>query len=169
MNNALTNLESRGIATGFAFLEQTAGFGISQSLIPYDETYSYGRTFLVGLLNTALVSVLGILLATILGFLIGIARLSSNWLISRLAAVYIETFRNLPLLLQIFFWYFVVLQALPSARESMHLGEWFYLNIKGLYLAKPIFESGSIWVLVALIAGIIACWVLSIWQQIANV
>ncbi|HAS2687541.1 TPA: ABC transporter permease subunit, partial [Vibrio cholerae] len=71
--------------------------------------------------------------------------------------------RNLPLLLQIFFWYFVVLQALPSARESMHLGEWFYLNIKGLYLAKPIFESGSIWVLVALIAGIIACWVLSIW------
>ncbi|ENE5171989.1 amino acid ABC transporter permease [Vibrio cholerae] len=163
VNNALTNLESRGIATGFAFLDQTAGFGISQSLIPYDETYSYGRTFLVGLLNTALVSVLGILLATILGFLIGIARLSSNWLISRLAAVYIETFRNLPLLLQIFFWYFVVLQALPSARESMHLGEWFYLNIKGLYLAKPIFESGSIWVLVALIAGIIACWVLSIW------
>ncbi|EGQ7645434.1 amino acid ABC transporter permease [Vibrio cholerae] len=163
VNNALTNLESRGIATGFAFLDQTAGFGISQSLIPYDETYSYSRTFLVGLLNTALVSVLGILLATILGFLIGIARLSSNWLISRLAAVYIETFRNLPLLLQIFFWYFVVLQALPSARESMHLGEWFYLNIKGLYLAKPIFESGSIWVLVALIAGIIACWVLSIW------
>ncbi|EGR0656575.1 amino acid ABC transporter permease [Vibrio cholerae] len=163
VNNALTNLESRGIATGFAFLDQTAGFGISQSLIPYDETYSYGRTFLVGLLNTALVSVLGILLATILGFLIGIARLSSNWLISRLAAVYIETFRNLPLLLQIFFWYFVVLQALPSARESMHLGEWFYLNIKGLYLAKPIFQSGSIWVLVALIAGIIACWVLSIW------
>lgn len=165
VNNALNNLQSRGIATGFAFLDQTAGFGISQSLIAYDETYSYGRTFIVGLLNTALVSVLGILLATLLGFVIGIARLSSNWLISRLAAVYIETFRNLPLLLQIFFWYFVVLQALPSARDSLHLGELLYLNIKGLYLAKPIFAAGSIWVLIALIVGIVACWALNIWAR----
>ncbi|EEY38672.1 amino acid ABC transporter permease [Vibrio mimicus] len=165
VNNALNNLESRGIATGFAFLDHAAGFGISQSLVDYDETYSYGRTFLVGLLNTALVSVLGIIFATLLGFVLGIARLSRNWLISRLAAVYIETFRNIPLLLQIFFWYFVVLQALPSAKQSMHLGEWLYLNVKGLYLVKPVFEAGSLWVLIALLAGITFCWVLSIWAN----
>ncbi|MFG0607600.1 amino acid ABC transporter permease [Vibrio mimicus] len=165
VNNALNNLESRGIATGFAFLDHVAGFGISQSLVDYDETYSYGRTFLVGLLNTALVSVLGIFFATLLGFALGIARLSTNWLISRLAAVYIETFRNIPLLLQIFFWYFVVLQALPSAKNSMHLGEWLYLNVKGLYLAKPIFESGSLWVFISLLTGIAACWLLSIWAN----
>lgn len=103
VNNALTNLESRGISTGFDFLSQEAGFGIGLTLIDYDETYTYGRTFVVGLLNTALVAVLGIILATIIGFIMGIARLSSNWLISRLAAVYIEVFRNIPLLLQIFF------------------------------------------------------------------
>ncbi|ENM5739587.1 amino acid ABC transporter permease [Vibrio mimicus] len=165
VNNALNNLESRGIATGFAFLDHAAGFGISQSLVDYDETYSYGRTFLVGLLNTALVSVLGIIFATLLGFVLGIARLSRNWLISRLAAVYIETFRNIPLLLQIFFWYFVVLQALPSAKQSIHLGEWLYLNVKGLYLVKPVFEAGSLWVLIALLAGIAFCWVLSIWAN----
>ncbi|MGL6172499.1 MAG: amino acid ABC transporter permease [Vibrio sp.] len=165
VNNALTNLASRGIATGFAFLEQPAGFGISQSLVAYDETYSYARTFLVGLLNTALVSVLGILFATLLGFILGIARLSRHWLISRLATVYIETFRNIPLLLQIFFWYFVVLRALPSTKQSMHLGEWFYLNIKGLYLAKPVFGTGSGWVAMALIIGVIACWLLSIWAH----
>ncbi|ENM5761501.1 amino acid ABC transporter permease [Vibrio mimicus] len=165
VNNALNNLESRGIATGFAFLDHAAGFGISQSLVDYDETYSYGRTFLVGLLNTALVSVLGIIFATLLGFVLGIARLSRNWLISRLAAVYIETFRNIPLLLQIFFWYFVVLQALPSAKQSMHLGEWLYLNVKGLYLVKPVFEAGSLWVLIALLAGITFCWILSIWAN----
>ncbi len=123
VNNALTNLESRGISTGFDFLSQEAGFGIGLTLIEYDETFSYGRTFYVGLLNTALVSFLGIILATILGFIMGIARLSSNWLVSRIAAVYIEIFRNIPLLLQIFFWYFAVLQALPSPRQSMSLAK----------------------------------------------
>lgn len=131
VNNALTNLEARGIATGFGFLTQEAGFGIGLTLIEYDETYSYGRTFIIGLLNTALVSVLGIILATVIGFVMGIARLSSNWLVSRLAAVYIETFRNIPLLLQIFFWYFAVLQALPSARQSLSLGEAIFLNVRG--------------------------------------
>lgn len=103
INNALSNLDARGIATGFDFLSQEAGFGIGITLIEYDETFSYGRTFVVGLLNTALVSVLGIIVATVLGFFVGIARLSSNWLVSRIAAVYIEVFRNVPLLLQIFF------------------------------------------------------------------
>lgn len=155
INNALVNLEQRGIATGFGFLTEQAGFGIGLSLIDYDETYSYGRTFFVGLLNTALVSVLGILLATIIGFLIGIARLSSNWLVSRFAAVYIETFRNIPLLLQIFFWYFAVLQALPSPRNSISLGESVYLNVRGLYFSKPVFEQNAYWIGIALLAAIV--------------
>ncbi|MCG7496142.1 amino acid ABC transporter permease [Vibrio sp. Of7-15] len=165
VNNALINLDSRGIATGFGFLNDEAGFGIGLSLIEYDETHTYGRTFIVGLLNTALVSVIGIVFATILGFIIGIARLSHNWLVSRFAAVYIETFRNIPLLLQIFFWYFAVLQALPSPRQSMSLGEAVFLNVRGLYFMKPIFEAGSILIAVALVAAICASVVLSIWAN----
>ncbi|AIW18765.1 amino acid ABC transporter permease [Vibrio coralliilyticus] len=165
VNNALTNLEARGIATGFGFLTQEAGFGIGLTLIEYDETYSYGRTFIIGLLNTALVSVLGIILATVVGFVMGIARLSSNWLVSRLAAVYIETFRNIPLLLQIFFWYFAVLQALPSARQSLSLGEAIFLNVRGLYFPSPIFEAGSSIVIASFVIGIIATVFISIWAR----
>lgn len=165
VNNALTNLESRGIATGFGFLQQEAGFGIGLTLIEYDETFSYGRTFVVGLLNTALVSVLGIIFATILGFIMGIARLSSNWLVSRFAAIYIETFRNIPLLLQIFFWYFAVLQALPSPRQSMSLGEAIFLNVRGLYFPAPVFEQGSVYVLTAFIIGVIASILIGIWAK----
>lgn len=165
VNNALTNLESRGIATGFGFLDQPAGFGIGLTLIDYDETYSYGHTFVVGLLNTALVSVLGIIFATVIGFILGIARLSSNWLVSRLAAVYIETFRNIPLLLQIFFWYFAVLQALPSPRQSMSLGEALFLNVRGLYFPAPVFEAGSNLILVTLVIGIIASVAIGIWAK----
>ncbi|KGK11196.1 amino acid ABC transporter permease [Vibrio navarrensis] len=165
VNNALTNLESRGIATGFDFLSQEAGFGIGLTLIEYDETHSYGTTFVVGLLNTALVSFLGIIVATFLGFVIGIARLSTNWLVSRFAAVYIETFRNIPLLLQIFFWYFAVLQALPSPRESISFGEYVFLNVRGLFFPKPIFESGSAFVFAALIAGVLATIFIRIWAK----
>ncbi|CAV18565.1 amino acid ABC transporter permease [Vibrio sp. 10N.222.54.F12] len=165
VNNALTNLDSRGIATGFDFLSQEAGFGIGLTLIEYDETFSYGRTFFIGLLNTALVSVLGIMLATVLGFSMGIARLSSNWLVSRFAAVYIEIFRNIPLLLQIFFWYFAVLQALPSARQSMSLGEAIFLNVRGLYFPAPVLEQGSSIVIASLIVGIIATFVINIWAN----
>ncbi|MEZ8029033.1 amino acid ABC transporter permease [Enterovibrio norvegicus] len=165
VDNALTNLDARGIATGFGFLSQEAGFGIGLTLIEYDETYSYGRTFFVGLLNTALVSVLGILLATVLGFLIGIARLSNNWLLSRFAAVYIETFRNIPLLLQIFFWYFAVLQALPSPKESLSIGESLFLNVRGLYFTRPVFEEGSTIIFVALIAALVFSFVFSRWAK----
>ncbi|PSU49392.1 amino acid ABC transporter permease [Photobacterium frigidiphilum] len=155
INNALENLDARGIATGFGFLHQEAGFGIGLTLIDYDETYTYGRTFFVGLLNTALVSVLGIFLATIIGFTVGIARLSSNWLISRFAALYIEIFRNIPLLLQIFFWYFAVLQALPSPRQSLSIGESLFINVRGLYLAGPVFNDGSGWIFSALALAIV--------------
>ncbi|MGR5503124.1 amino acid ABC transporter permease [Vibrio sp. DNB22_10_4] len=165
VTNALDNLAARGIATGFDFLSQEAGFGIGLTLIEYDETFSYGRTFYVGLLNTALVSVLGIVFATILGFVMGIARLSSNWLVSRFAAVYIEIFRNIPLLLQIFFWYFAVLQALPSARQSMSLGEAIFLNVRGLYLPAPVFGEGSGVVIGAFIIGIVATIIINIWAN----
>ncbi|OBU28048.1 amino acid ABC transporter permease [Photobacterium kishitanii] len=155
INNALTNLETRGIATGFDFLNQEAGFGIGLTLIDYDETFSYGRTFLVGLLNTALIAVLGVILATILGFIIGVARLSPNWLVSRFAAFYIEIFRNIPLLLQIFFWYFAVLQVLPSPRQSLQFGDSIFLNVRGLSIPSPIFEQGSGFILIALIIAFI--------------
>ncbi len=162
-NNTIHNLQQRGISTGFAFLKQKAGFGIIQHLIPYTENDTYGRTFIVGLLNTILVSALGIICATILGFIIGVARLSSNWLVSKLAGIYIETFRNLPLLLQIFFWYFAVLQALPSPRNSLHIGEKFFLNIRGVYLPSPIFQQGFGWVAGAFILAILATIILKRW------
>lgn len=165
VNNALSNLDARGIATGFDFLSTEAGFGIGLHLIEYDETYSYGRTFLVGLINTALVSALGIVLATFLGFIIGIARLSSNWLVSRLAAVYIEIFRNIPLLLQIFFWYFAVLQTLPSPRQSLSLGEAIFLNVRGLYLPAPVFNEGSGIIVWAFLGAIVASIVIAIWAK----
>ncbi|MDG2778043.1 amino acid ABC transporter permease [Vibrio parahaemolyticus] len=165
INNALNNLDARGIATGFGFLNQEAGFGIGLTLIEYNETYSYGRTFIVGLLNTALVSVLGIILATAIGFTMGVARLSTNWLVSRLAAVYIEAFRNIPLLLQIFFWYFAVLQALPSARQSLSLGEAIFLNVRGLYFPAPVFNEGSGVVIAAFVIGLIATISISIWAR----
>ncbi|MGD8235774.1 MAG: ABC transporter permease subunit, partial [Chromatiales bacterium] len=125
-SNTLHNLEKRGISTGFEFLNNEAGFGILMSLIPYDETYTFGRTFLVGLLNTILVSFLGIILATIIGFIVGVARLSNNWLVAKIASVYIETFRNIPLLLQILFWYFAMLPLLPHPRQSVNLGDAFF-------------------------------------------
>ena len=164
-SNTLHNLEKRGISTGFDFLNNEAGFGILMSLIPYDETYTFGRTFLVGLLNTLLVSFLGIILATILGFIIGIARLSNNWLIAKIATVYIETFRNIPLLLQILFWYFAMLPLLPHPRQSVNFGEAFFLNSRGLYLPAPLFESAFLWVLAALFVAIIAVVILVRWAH----
>ena len=155
IQNMLSNMEARGITTGFAFLSETAGFGILQTLTPYSEESTYGRTFFVGLLNTLLVSGLGILFASILGFLIGVARLSKNWLVSRMAGAYIETFRNIPLLLQIFFWYFAVIRPLPSPRQSLSLGDWAFLNVRGLYLPLPELESGFGIMLAALVAAVV--------------
>ena len=158
LNNTLTNLESRGISTGFDFLSQQAGFGIIQSLVDYNESHSFAKTFLVGLLNTLLVSVLGIFFATVLGFLIGIARLSSNWLLARLAGAYIEVFRNIPLLLQIFFWYFAVLAVLPHPRNSLSLGESVFLSVRGLFIPKPIMGDNSIWLLLAIAGSLLLGW-----------
>ncbi len=141
--NASTNLAARGIDTGFSFLNNKASFDIQFSLIEFDSSMSYGRAYLVGLLNTILVSIIGIIFATILGFIVGILRLSSNPLASGLATSYIELLRNISLLLQIFFWYFTVLRLLPDAQNSIILFDFIYANIKGIYLPKFIWTNFS--------------------------
>lgn len=131
--NAAANLSRQGISTGFEFWGRTAGFDIIMHLPPYSEESTYGQAFWVGLCNTLLVSAIGMVIATIMGVLVGLGRLSPHPLVSRLAGAYVELVRNLPLLLHLFVWYFVILRHLPSPRESYRWGDWFYLNIRGLY------------------------------------
>jgi len=164
-HNTTVNLDKRGIATGFDFLNTTAGFGIILHLVPYTEQSTYGRTFLVGLLNTLLVSGIGIILAAILGVIIGIARLSKNWLVAKLAAVYIEIFRNIPLLLQIFFWYFVVLRNLPSPRQSVTFAGSYFLNNRGIYSPSPIFGEGFSLIVWAVLIAFVAIYFLRRWAH----
>ncbi len=165
IRNTLLNLERLGVSTGFGFLWTTAGFDISQTLIAYDRTYTYARAFLVGLLNTFYVSFVSIILATILGFIVGIARLSSNWLVAKVAAAYIEIIRNVPLLLQLIVWYFVVLGGLPAPRNSVVLGEGLYLNVRGLFVPRPVFEPGFEYTLVALGVAVVAVVLLARWAR----
>lgn len=164
-NNTQTNLANRGITSGFGFLNNTAGFGIPQHLIPYSEGDTYGRVFLVGLLNTLLVSVIGIVLATIIGFTVGVARLSNNWLLRKVATVYIETFRNIPPLLLIFFVYFAVLAPLPGPRQSLSLGGALFVNNRGLYMPAPIADAGFLPGLIALLIAIVASVVVVRWAR----
>ena len=141
--NAAQNLAQRHIASGFGFWNNTAGFDISQTLIAYSSsTSTFGRAFWVGLLNTLLVAGIGIVLATVLGFVIGIARLSRNWLVSRFAGGYVELIRNVPLLLQLLFWYNAVLKSLPELRGSVALPGGGILNNRGLFLPRPEFAEG---------------------------
>ncbi len=154
--NAIENLRRANIASGFGFLERTAGFSINFKLIDYSETSTYGRAFLVGLLNTLLVSALGIVIATILGFLIGIARLSNNFVVAKLAGGYVELIRNLPLLLQLVFWYTAVLQPLPNPRNGIALPGSIFLSNRGLVMPRPIFGDGFEYVVIGLFVGIAA-------------
>jgi general L-amino acid transport system permease protein len=156
INNTAANLKRQNIASGFGFIDRTAGFDVSQSLIDFDSSMSYGRAFLVGLLNTLLVAGLGIVFATVIGFIVGISRLSRNWLVARLATVYVELIRNVPLLLQLFFWYFAVLKSLPVPRQSYALPGGASLNVRGLYLPSPVPESGFGVVLIAILIGVVA-------------
>ncbi|HVO16078.1 MAG TPA: ABC transporter permease subunit, partial [Alphaproteobacteria bacterium] len=119
VDNTLDNLHRRNIRSGFGFLQQESGFYISESLIPSDASDSYGRAFLVGLLNTLKAAAIGIVLATAIGLVVGLARLSANWLVARLASVYVESVRNVPLLLQLFFWYTVITTLLPAAAQAL--------------------------------------------------
>ncbi|MGR5942798.1 amino acid ABC transporter permease [Enterobacter sp. C4G1] len=142
IHNTVTNLNNRGITSGFAFLDRSAGFGIVQHLIDYQEGDTYGRVFVVGLLNTLLVSALCIVFASVLGFFIGLARLSENWLLRKLSTIYIETFRNIPPLLQIFFWYFAVLRNLPGPRQAVDAFDLLFLSNRGLYIPSPLAGEG---------------------------
>jgi general L-amino acid transport system permease protein len=164
--NAANNLAAAHIASGFKFWNNTAGFDISQTLIAYSpSTSTFGRAFWVGLLNTLLVASLGIVLATVLGFLIGIARLSSNWLLARLAGGYVELIRNIPLLLQILFWYNAVLKSLPELRGSVALPLGGFLNNRGLFLPRPLFAENFGYVVLAFAGGVIAMLLLRVWAR----
>jgi general L-amino acid transport system permease protein len=165
IHNTAANLGKLGQESGFDFLANPAGFDISQTLIPYEFTSSYGRVFVIGLLNTILVSVIGIVLATILGFIIGILRLSKNWLVARIATVYVETVRNIPLLVQCFFWYFGLITPLPGPRQSLSLADMFFVNARGIYTPGIVAEPGFIAIPVALLIGIAAAAFVSRWAK----
>ena len=165
IGNTAGNLAAQNKTTGFDFLWRTAGFDISFSLLPWSRSSYYWEAFLVGITNTLLVAFIGIVLATVLGFTLGIARLSSNFIISRLATIYIETIRNIPLLLQLFFWYFAVLKAMPAVRESIALPLDMFINQRGIFVPRPIVDEqfGFVWIGVAL--AIAAVVVMRTWAK----
>jgi general L-amino acid transport system permease protein len=165
-SNAVDNLRRAKIASGFGFLNNTAGFDISQTLISFSAAGStYGDAFIVGLLNTLVVSAIGIVLATFLGFTVGIARLSKNWMVAKVAMVYVEVLRNIPLLLQLLFWYIAVLGPLPQPRDSVSFGAGFFLNSRGLFMPRPLY-AGDAWIIgTALVVGIVATIVFRRWAR----
>ena len=169
--NTAANMAAHGMSLSFAFLDNPAGFAVSQHLLPYQESDSYARVFVVGLLNTLLVSALAIVAATILGTIVGVLRVSRNWLMRQLAAVYVELFRNVPLLLQLFFWYFAVLAVLPAPRASTlrwgceEAGCLAALSNRGLVLAAPLWQAALQWAVAALVSGVIAAFLLRAWNR----
>src|SRR6185312_9099364 len=164
--NAIDNLERAHIASGFGFWNNNAGFDISQTLISFSsQSGTYGRAFWVGLLNTLLVAGLGVIFATILGFVIGIARLSRNWLVAKAATGYVEIIRNIPLLLQLLFWYNAVLKALPEIRESIRIPGGGFLNNRGLMLPSPVLAPGFIAVEIAFAVAIVAIIAFALWAH----
>src|SRR5512147_2864868 len=165
-SNAIDHLQRAHIASGFGFWNQTAGFDISQTLISYSSQAStYGRAFWVGLLNTLLVAGLGVVFATILGFIVGISRLSKNWLLAKVATGYVETIRNIPLLLQLLFWYNAVLKALPEMRDSIVIPGGAFLNNRGLFLPEPLPQPGFGFVEFACVIGIGCAVVFYLWAR----
>jgi general L-amino acid transport system permease protein len=154
--NVQSNLATQRIAAGFGFLRNNAGFDVNQTLIPYNQSDTYARVFVVGLLNTLLVSVIGIFFATVIGFAIALGRLSPNWLLARISGGYVELLRNIPLLFQILFWYLAVLGALPSPRQSISLFGIIFLSNRGLVVPTPIPQPGLDAVAMALLIAIVA-------------
>lgn len=174
ISNATANLRARNIASGFGFLGNVAGFDISQSWISYSNVSTYGRAFMVGLWNTVILAAIGIFFTTILGFTVGIARLSSNWLIAKIATIYVEVVRNCPLLLQMFLWYFAVLKQLPEPLSrvdgvvkstSFALPGGMLLNTRGLFTPKPEWLPGAEFILYALIVAIIGTVLMARWAK----
>jgi general L-amino acid transport system permease protein len=164
-NNVATNLARANIASGYGFLNGRSGFDIGFSMIPYTSDSTYGRAIVVGLLNTLLVAIAGIITATIIGFLVGIGRLSKNWLIAKLCTVYVEVFRNIPPLLVIFFWYSGVLSSLPQVRDSLQLPLSMFLNNRGLFFPKPLWGDGASFILLALVVAVVATAVIARWAK----
>jgi general L-amino acid transport system permease protein len=163
--NTAENLRKQNIASGFGFLGRTSGFDVSQTLIDYSSKSTYARAFWVGLINTLIVASLGIVIATVLGFIIGLARLSSNWLVSRLALTYVETVRNIPLLLQLLVWYVGVLRALPMPQNSWALGFGTTFDVRGLHMPRFVFGDGAGWAGLVLIGGIVVAVALERWAR----
>ncbi|WP_244607046.1 amino acid ABC transporter permease [Bosea sp. CS1GBMeth4] len=165
-SNAIENLRAQKIASGFGFWHNASGFDINQKLIPYDASSgTYGRAFWVGLLNTLLVASIGIVLSTFLGFFVGVARLSGNWIVSKIAMIYVEVIRNVPLLLQLFFWYNAVLKPLPNPRQSIELPAGALLNNRGLYIPDPQLGPGGGLILWALLFGLVATFIFRAWAR----
>jgi general L-amino acid transport system permease protein len=165
VSNTLDNLASRNIATGFGFLNREAGFGVSESLIDYSPVDSYLKVLIVGLLNTLKVSLLGIVLATIIGTLAGIARLSRNWLLARFATIYVEGLRNIPVLLQLFFWYSLITEALPGPRQALNPIPGVFLSARGLKLPEPAWQTIHLWMAGAFLLAILAAWLIGRWAK----
>ncbi len=166
IGNTAANLQRLNIASGFDFLKSRAGFDVSQSLISYDADSNYARAFVVGLLNTLYVAVLGIITASVIGFLVGIGRLSGNWLIAKICTIYVETFRNIPPLLVIFFWYFGVLSVLPEVRGSYALPFDTYLNKRGFFFPSIIWGENAWLIFAAFVAAVIAAFVIHRWARL---
>ena len=160
-NNTRLNMEYLGMEFGYDFLSKAASFDIQFSLIDYDGSSPYFRAYLVGLLNTILVSVLGIIFATLIGLFIGVSRLSPNYLVSKLAEVYIEVFRNIPLLLQLFFWYFAVLRTLPLPENAISFGQSIFITIKGIYVPKFIWTNFNFFIVSFILAIIVSFFIFS--------
>jgi len=165
-SNTQTNLRRQSIATGFGFLDREAGFAIGESLINYSAADTYARALLVGVLNTVSVAFIGIVLTIFLGILVGVARLSTNWLVSRLAGGYIEVLQNIPVLLQLFFWYSIFHDALPSPRQSFNPAAGVFINNRGFYFPIPASHPAYLWVGVALAAALLVTVLLRRWARI---
>jgi general L-amino acid transport system permease protein len=155
-NNTQANLARSNIQVGFDFLGREAGFEIAEAPIAYDATHTYGRAFLVGVLNTLYVSLLGIVLATFLGTFVGVARLSSNWLVAKLASSYVEVMRNVPLLLQLFAWYVFFTEMLPPVRQAIEIGGVVFMSQRGMSYAWPVAHPAHVYAGVGFVAGVVA-------------
>ena len=165
INTTAYNLEKRNIATGFGFLNNPAGFDISFSpFLDFKSTDTHLKVYFVGVLNTLLVSFCGCIAATILGFIVGIIRLSSNWLLSRIAYVYVEFTRNVPLLLQIILWYSILIQ-LPRVKQSLEFLDTFFISNRGIYSPRPVFETGFSYIFIAIILAFISSFIIRRWAK----
>lgn len=165
VSNTLENLASRNIATGFGFLGREAGFGVSETVIEYSPADTYLRVLIVGLLNTLKVALIGIVLASIVGTLAGVARLSRNWLVARFATIYVEGLRNIPVLLQLFFWYSLITEALPGPRQALNPLPGVFLSARGLKLPEPVWQTTHLWMGIAFVLALVGAWLIGRWAK----